>query len=209
MKLKAVSKANNLVNVNGLIDDSSEESKLALKALEIEAGFAIEQECPVEDIDLNALELNDAQYNAYVGSLIGINNINKVCLCPDGQGFCDWSSKMFEQFIVDLTKWDLISIQILDCTTGDILSSSSLNGVTTSISGNFALVTMSNPSVLQNLHSGQEIKAVFQWREMVNGVEVIRCIILRNIIPDPNKLVKSISSSQILEEQEKGSKFFA
>ncbi len=143
----------------------------------------------VETLPTKSLETNLEEYVTSVGNLIGADQVGKICLCPDGIHYCNWSSAMFEEFIVDTNFWNVVSVQVfhkvinqLGAETFPLISTSSINQIIGSPGGRHSLITMSNQMVLANLQPGQEIRIVFKWLDN----EVLRCIVMKNVIPtDP------------------------
>ncbi len=135
-------------------------------------------DCQIEQIDADALETNVSEYVAYVGSLIGAESVGKVCLCTDGVNYCNWSSQMFEAFMVDTNFWNVVSVQIF-YPDGTLISTSSINAIANSPGTQHALITMSNQAALAALASETEIRIVFKW---LDG-QILRCIVMKNKIP--------------------------
>lgn len=118
------------------------------------------------------------QYESYLSSVIGADQVGKICLCPDGVSYCNWSSEMFEAFIIDNILWNLISIQIFD-NFNNLLSTSSISQIQDSPSGRYSLVTMSNQATLANLPVAATIRIVFNWLEG----DLPKCVVMMNVIP--------------------------
>ncbi|MEM9821690.1 MAG: hypothetical protein AAF985_11480 [Bacteroidota bacterium] len=171
-----------------LADKQAEDQaeKVASEKAVTDQDFAIPDyntdDCLIQDLDIDALNTNVNEYVAYVSSLIGAAGVGKICLCPDGVNYCNWSSEMFEAFMVDTNVWNVVSVQIFH-KDGTLISTSSINAIANSPSGQHKLITMSNQTALDNLPPGKEIRIVFKW---LDG-EILRCIVMKNIIPiDPD-----------------------
>ena len=135
-------------------------------------------DCLIYDLDIEALESNVSEYVAYTSSLVGAN-VGAICLCPDGVNVCNWSSEMFEAFMVDTNVWNVVSVQIFHV-DGTLISTSSINAVESSPSGQHLLITMSNQAGLNALPGDKEIRIVFKW---LDQNDVLRCIVMKNVIP--------------------------
>ena len=136
--------------------------------------------CSEHDISFEELAENQEEFEQILTNL-GIV-ANEVCLCPSGQGYCDWSSKMFQQFIFDTNEWDLTSIEIYvkNSNGGFDLISESLDSVL-SPSGGFAFIEMSNSLGLEQLPVGSEMEVIFRWDNAASEEE---CAILKNVLPE-------------------------
>ncbi len=162
-----------------------------------------EDECDIHDISDNQLELIDARNITYMADLFGIEHLEELCLCPDGR-YCDWSGKMFEQFIVNTNEWDVQEISIYKCNpeldTATLIAYSDISDALISPLGGFAVVTMNEiDNMLTNLSGGDLIKAKFVW---IDDSGRTRCIILRNIVPheqttDPGSGSSSLTAAKI------------
>ena len=159
--------------------DKKEEKQKGMKSTNFTTGYE-GGDCPSAVIDFDQLVAGDAAYTSLVTSILAPEQLGLVCVCPSGDGYCNWSSEMFEQFIIDTDVWNLVSVEIFDIVTGSLLSTSSMSSVISSPK-NHILVQMSNPTVLQSLSSGQEIVVLFKWLD--NATSTQKCMELFNRMP--------------------------
>lgn len=171
------------------------------------------------------LTANETAYENYLLNVLGLQNVGLVCPCGAVSAatenedddtvpltYCDWESDMLTSFMVDLTRWNLQSVDIFLCeelikeTSTKVwsvlpISSSGTLGVDFSPSGQFAHFTMSNESILSGLEDGTLIKIKFKWLELVDGVSVLRCAELENIIKVEDTVSPTVSAPDNTPEE--------
>ncbi len=163
----------------------------------------IQSECDPGDITLKELQAANAEYEADLNEILGFGNLNKLCKCPGGEGFCDWTPEMFTRFIVRRDLWNLTSIQIFNAKTNALISTWSINNIEYSGTRTNALVVMSNQDDLEKLAAGAMVKIIFKWLAIEDGKEVERCIIIMNKIPESdntNTGITTLNPVDILSE---------
>ncbi|MFK8101383.1 MAG: hypothetical protein AB8G15_02615 [Saprospiraceae bacterium] len=164
---------------DGILQSAPTKGQQRQKSASLKAGYQTHN-CSQAEIDFDLLVANDKAYEELVSTIIEPTTLGVACLCPSGEGWCNWSSEMFEQFMVDTDVWNLTSVEVFDILTGNLLSTSSINN-TFSSPQNHKLVQMSNPNVLQTLSPGQKIVILFKWLD-INTNEPT-CVELFNEMP--------------------------
>ena len=173
--------------------DSSENERIAANNLTVNT--TAETECDYGDIVERSLFDTEEEYEEYLTEALGVD-LKKICKCPGGEGYCDWTPDMFRQFIVNLNVWDLISIQIFQSdqeNNSTLISTSTISDIVIAPLSNHAVVIMSDQDTLNALPEGTIVKIVFKWRTRDRlGNIVEHCITLVNIIKprNPDELVE-------------------